>query len=144
MNQASSHWLDFFAARGIKTIDLRIYLFAQIFARNSDIHSLWRNTLFRLSLFLRLLKKCNIYALDTKWPILGGFRIRVGYPIISYFFKKRPSSCNCLSLFVQRFKKTYYSRPRYEMADFRWFLFKGRLPNYFRLFKKHVISLVFS
>ena len=41
---------------------------------------------FRLSLFLRLLKKCNIYALDTKWPILGDFRIRVGKPIFPRLF----------------------------------------------------------
>ena len=56
---------------------------------------------FRLSLFLRLLKKCIIHALHTKLPILGDFRIREGYPIFSDFFKKRESSYIWLSLFFR-------------------------------------------
>ena len=44
--------------------------------------------LFTAKLIFKRLKKFIIYALDTKQPILGGFRIRVGYPIFSDFLKK--------------------------------------------------------
>ena len=33
-------------------------------------------------------------------------------------------------LFDQRFNKIYYLRPLYEMTDFRWFSYKGRLLNF--------------
>ena len=56
-------------------------------------------------LIFHRLKKITIYALDTKWPILGGFRIRGDYLIFPYLFKKRQLSFFRLSLFLRLLKK---------------------------------------
>ena len=75
-----------------------------------------------------------------KWQILGDCRIRVSYLILSDFLKKFQSSCFRLSFFSD-IKKIYYLRPRYEMANFRLFSYKGRLPKFFRLVLRRSIVL---
>ena len=44
-------------------------------------------------------------------------------------------------LIFKTVNKIYYLRPRYVKADFGWFSYKGKLPNFIRLIKKKSIVL---